>query len=201
VLETGYRVLYGLGISPWDRVLGFGAEQVATMFDRVEQGRQPPFGAALDLGCGTGGWSVRLAQRGWDVTGVEIVPKAMRAARKRAQEAGVDVRFIEASVTALQDARVGSEFRLVLDFGTSHGLAPAEVKVVAGEVSAVTTEEATLLMYAFSPGRRGPIPRGLSRAEVEAAYAGWSVVDEQPFDAAPALFKTTDPRWYRLRRD
>ena len=82
-------------------------------------------------------------------------------------------------------------------------MAPAEVKAVAREVSEVTTDDATLLMFAFSPGRRGPIPRGLSRNEVAAAYAGWTVVDEQPFEApdAPALFNKVNLRWYRLRRD
>jgi SAM-dependent methyltransferase len=198
-----YRFLYGLGLTPWERVQAFGAEQVSAMFDREEQGRQPPYGAALDLGCGTGSWSVQLAERGWDVTGVEIVAKPLRAARERAQKAGIEVRFLEGSVAALRDTGVGSGFRLVLDFGTVHGLAPAEVKAVAREVSAVTTDDATLLMYTFSPARRGPIPRGLSREEVEKAYAGWRVVDEQPFDAsdAPALFKKTNTRWYRLRRD
>ena len=195
-----YRVLWGLGVTPWERMQ---AEQVSALFDREEQGRQPPYGAAIDLGCGTGIWPVHLAERGWDVTGVEIVPKALRAARERAQKAGVEVRFLEGSVVALRDAGVGSGFRLVLDFGTMHGLAPAEVKAVAREVTAVTTDDATLLMYAFSPGRKGPTPRGLSREDIEAAYGGWRVVDDQAFDVSdmPALFKKANPRWYRLRRD
>ena len=198
-----YRVLWGLGLTPWERMQAFGAEQVSLMFDREEQGRQPPYGAALDLGSGTGFWSVNLAERGWDVTGVEIVPKALRAARERAHKAGVEVRFLEGSVAALRDTGVGSGFRLVLDFGTVHGLTPGEVKTVTREVSAVATDDATLLMYAFSPGRKGPTPRGLSRDEVETAYAGWRVLDEQPFDASgmPAVFKKANPRWYRLRRD
>jgi len=197
-----YRVLWRFGFTPWERRQAW-AEQVSAMFDREEQGRQPPLGAALDLGCGTGFWSVRLAERGWEVTGVEIVTKALRSARERAQKAGIEVRFLEGSVASLQDAGVGSGFRLVLDFGTVHGLAPREVKAVAREVSAVTTDDATLLMYAFSPGRKGPTPRGLSRDEVEAAYAGWRVVDEQPFDLSdmPAVFKKAGPRWYQLRRD
>ena len=195
-----YKVLWRLGLTPWERMQA-SADQASAMFDLEEQDRQPPYGAALDLGSGTGIWSVHLAERGWDVTGVEIVPKALRAAKARAQNAGVEVRFLEGSVAALREA--GSGFRLVLDFGTVHGLAPAEVKAVAREVSAVTTDDATLLMYAFSPGRKGPTPRGLSREEIEEAYAGWKVVDEQPFDTSgmPKLFKKANPTWYRLQRD
>ncbi len=198
-----YRVLWRLGLTPWERMQAVGVEQVSAMFDREEQGRQPPYGGALDLGCGTGFWSVQLAERGWDVTGVEIVPKALRAARERAKKASVEVRFLERSVAALRDAGVGSGFRLVLDFGTVHGLSPVEVKAVAREVSPIATDDATLVMYAFSPGRKGPAPRGLSREEVEAAYAGWKVVDEQPLDPSgmPAVFKKANPRWYRLQRD
>ncbi len=55
-----YKVLWGLGVTPWEDRQAW-AEQVSAMFDHEEQGRQPPYGAALDLGCGTGIWSVDLA--------------------------------------------------------------------------------------------------------------------------------------------
>lgn len=198
-----YKILYAVGVTPWEHMPASpAARQVSAMLDDVEHGDQPPYGSALDLGCGTGIWSVRLAQRGWDVTGVEIVPKAVRRAKARARASGVDGRFLEGSVTGLRDAGVNEGFRLVLDFGTVHGLAPADVKQVAQQVTAVTADDATLLMYASSPGRRGPLPRGLSRVEVEDAYVGWKVADEQPFDLSgtPAAFRKTEPRWFRLRR-
>lgn len=197
-----YRLLYGVGFKPWENLPASpAAEQVATMFDREERGRQPPYGAALDLGCGAGIWSVRLAERGWDVTGVEIVPKAVRQARARAADAGAGARFVESSVTDLDDAGVSPGFDLVLDFGTVHGLSPEDVRRVAAGVSALAAQDAVLLMYASSPGRRGPLPRGLSREEIENAYAGWTVTAEEPFDftGLPAAFKKTEPRWLRLR--
>lgn len=43
---------------------------------------------ALDIGCG-GGWdSIFLAQCGFDVTGVDVSPTALRLAAERAKEAG-----------------------------------------------------------------------------------------------------------------
>jgi SAM-dependent methyltransferase len=177
-------------------------EQAVALLNREESGRETPYGRALDLGCGTGFWSVRLAQRGWEVTGVDIVRKAVRTARKRARSAGVKVQFVDGSITALSAAGVGSRFHLFLDFGVVHGLSPEQVRAVAREVTSVATENATLLMYAFSPGRRGPLPRGISRQEIEQAYGGWMITDEIAFDltGAPRFVQKAHPCFYRLRR-
>jgi len=198
-----YKFQYLVGLTPWERMpsLPIG-EQAAALLDREESGREPPFGRALDLGCGTGFWSVRLAQRGWEVTGIDVVPKALRIARDRARAAGVEVRFVEGSATALTTAGIGSGFRLILDFGAVHGLPAEQVRAVGREVSAVAAGDATILMYAFSPGRRGPLPRGLDREEIEAAYGGWQITDEEAFDlaGAPRFVQNARPRFYRLRR-
>jgi len=198
-----YKFQYLVGLTPWERMpsLPIG-EQAVTLLDREASGREPPFGRALDLGCGTGFWSVRLAQRGWEVTGIDVVPKALRIARERARGAGVEIRLVEGSVTALEAAGIGSGFRLILDFGVVHGLPPEYVRAVGREVSAVATGDATLLMYAFSPGRRGPLPRGIGREEIEHAYGDWRIADEEAFElaGAPRFVQKARPRFYRLRR-
>jgi SAM-dependent methyltransferase len=198
-----YKFQYLVGMTPWERMpsLPIGQQAVA-LLDREECGREPPYGRALDLGCGTGFWSVRLAQRGWNVTGIDIVPKAVRTARKRAREAGVEILFVEGSVTTLTAAGIGSGFHLILDFGVVHGLQPEQVRAVSREVTAVAAEDATLLMYAFSPGRRGPLPRGISREEIEQAHDGWTITKEEAFDltGAPRFVQKAQPRFYCLRR-
>lgn len=198
-----YKFQYLVGMTPWERMpsLPIG-EQAVALLDREESGREPPYGRALDLGCGTGFWSVRLAQRGWEITGVDIVPKAVRAARARARAAGVNALFVEGSATALSAAGVESGFRLILDFGAVHGLSPEQVREVGREVTAVATEDATFLMYAFSPARRGPLPRGIGRDEIERAYGEWTITDEEAFDltGAPGFVQKAHPRFYCLRR-
>lgn len=64
---------------------------------------------------------VQLAKRGWDVTGLDMVEKALRRARDRVEEAGVEMRLVHGDVTALSQAEIGAGFRLVLDTGTFHG--------------------------------------------------------------------------------
>jgi hypothetical protein len=98
----------------------------------------------------------------------------------------VEVLFVEGSITTLTASDIGSAFHLILDFGVVHGLQPEQVRAVSREVTAVATENASLLMYAFSPGRRGPLPRGISREDIEQAYDGWAITKEEAFDLTGA---------------
>jgi SAM-dependent methyltransferase len=199
-----YKILYQVGLTPWEGSAEQARtrEQISGMFDREEEGRKPPYGPALDLGCGGGLWSIELARRGWQVTGVDIVAKALRTARERAQKAGVEVRFVQGDIAALRATNVGSGYRLLLDFGAVHGLKEAQREAVGREVSAVAAPDATLLMLAFPPGRRGPLPRGMTGAEIETAYPGWTVTEGDALDADLPRIATKDgqPHWYRLTR-
>lgn len=203
-MSVFYKAAYRLGFKPWEEAATHrpAAENVAALLDREQEGRERPYGKALDLGCGSGYWAVELARRGWEVVGIDIVPRAVAQARERVRGSGVEVRILEGDVTALRAAGVGEGFRLVWDFGTIHGLTASQRVQVGREVTAVTTADATVLMLAWKPGRRGPLPRGASRAEIETAFAGWRIADVEPFDATglPGPLRGVEPRSYRLRR-
>ena len=207
-MSLAYRILYGLGVTPWEQVakLPHVTERISALFARQEAGREPPYGPVLDLGCGSGIWSVELAARGWQVTGIDFVPKALRRARVRARDAGVELRLIEGDVTKLGSTGVGSGFPFLMDFGLFHDELTDEQRAAMGrEVSAVAAPGATLLMLAWAPGRRGPLPRGASRFDIEAAYPAWKVIDEDGLDPSGAplyrFVKKAEPRFYWLRRD
>ncbi len=54
-MSVFYRVLYRLGFTSWEQMATLPiADQISDMFDREEDGRGPPYGPALDLGCGSG---------------------------------------------------------------------------------------------------------------------------------------------------
>src|SRR5687768_18186206 len=47
---------------------------------------QPPAGMLLDLGCGTGAHTIRLARRGYKVVGAELTLAGAQAAAKRLRD-------------------------------------------------------------------------------------------------------------------
>jgi SAM-dependent methyltransferase len=204
---VNYKLAYRLAFHPWEDAQDQPSftEKIAELFEREESGREPPYGPALDLGTGSGIWGVRLAKRGWQVTGVDLVDQALQRARERVQNAGVDMRLVHGDVTALREAGVGSDFRLTLDTGTFHGLNKAQREAMGREVSAIVDGDATVLMLAWAPRRRGPLPRGASHSEIEAAFPGWTVTDvgASGFQAPKPveLLMKPDERWYRLRRE
>ena len=200
-----YKLFYRLGFHPWEDLAEHPPfeEKLSELFEREESGREPPYGPALDLGCGSAVWGVLLAKRGWQVTGVDIVDKALERGRERVEKAGVDAWITHADVTALREAGVGSDFRLVLDTGTFHGLTDAQRAAMGREIDAVAADDATVLLDCFAPRRRGPLPRGASRGEVEAAFPDWTITDIEVADTEPdaiARLLKFDEHFYRLRR-
>jgi len=75
---------------------------------------------ALDLGCGTGTNSVWLAQRGFEVTGVDLAPLAVEQAEQRARAAGVKAHFAVADV--LQLPELEGPFEFFFDRGCYHAV-------------------------------------------------------------------------------
>ena len=82
--------------------------------------RQHPPGRALDLGCGTGTNAITLARNGWQTTGVDFVSKAIRQARKKSRQEGIEVDFFVDNVTQLKT--IDAKFDLILDIGCFHSL-------------------------------------------------------------------------------
>jgi SAM-dependent methyltransferase len=200
-MSTGYQLAYRLGLTPWERAgVGFGP-QLSSLIDREEAGAAAPYGRALDVGCGTGDHAIDLARRGWQVTGVDFVARALDKAREKAAAEGAEVTFVEGDATRLEDS-VGTGYRLLLDVGCFHGFKPDQRDAYARGATAVTDPGGVLLMFAFGPGRRGPLPRGVGRDELLATFSGWELTDDEAADTAgmPAPLRNSAPRWYRFVR-
>src|SRR4051794_29064047 len=193
-MSLRYRLAYLIGFKPWDNELA-GAELEAAARERAP-------GRALDIGCGMGTQSVFLAKQGWDVTGVDVVPRALAVARERAERAGVQVRWLAADAGALDEAGLEPGFDLIHDRGCFHDLPDATREGYVRGVTALAAPDAVLLLMAMSPHRRvGP---QVQDGEVERRFTatGWTLVSREPDSgpAPPGPMKDAPRFWYRLER-
>ena len=153
-----FEALYRFGRPRWDTGI--------TPPELVDFVARTPAGRAVDLGCGTGTNAVYLAQRGWEVVGVDFSSLAVDRARRRVRDAGVSrVRFIRADVTELPDF---GAFDLAYDIGCLHAVPARRRTRYATWLAASLRPGAAYLLYAFTPSGGGP---GIARGEVERLFA------------------------------
>lgn len=104
-------------------------------------------GRALDLGCGTGTNVITLARHGWQASGVDYARPAIRAARRKARQAGVQVDLRVGDVTRLGGLR--GPFDLILDLGCFHSLGQPGKSAYRQNLERLLAPGGTFLLYGF----------------------------------------------------
>ena len=144
-MKQFYEITYRYFRAPWD--VGAREELVAL----VEGGRIQPC-RTIDLGCGTGANAVYLAQHGFDVTGVDYAQAAIKKARARAREAGVQVNFLVDDLTNLRHA--SGTFDFLLDYGVLDDLRPRQREPYLRNLLPLTHAGSHYLLWGFEYPRR-----------------------------------------------
>jgi 2-polyprenyl-3-methyl-5-hydroxy-6-metoxy-1,4-benzoquinol methylase len=142
--------------TPWDTQVT--PPEVMEFLSRTSPGK------ALDLGCGTGTNSIALARHGWTVTGVDFVPEAIDAARRKAAAAGLPVDFRVADVSDLGMLSGGYDF--ALDIGCLFTLAEKSRGKYARELSRLLRPNGWFMLYAWLPRTWKGGTAGISAEEV-----------------------------------
>jgi SAM-dependent methyltransferase len=194
-MSVMYRLMYAVGFTPWDRVTPTELKAIMEGPDAL------PAGRALDLGSGLGTKSIYMARHGWDVTGVEAVPRALHEAQRRAKGAGVKVDFRLGDVTKLGDLGLEPGYSLLFDFGCYHGLKSDERARYADGVSALAADGASLYMMEFTRAVP-PVPSGVSDSELRERFgAGWDLLWSRPSvdGGTPAMMRAS-ASWFCLKK-
>ena len=131
---------YESGEIPWDDQLP--PPELIDLVGYLQPGR------ALDLGSGYGRTSIFLGQRGWHVDGVEFVDKAVKEARRRAEEAGVSdlVQFRVADVSDL--GTLQGSYDLAVDIGCMHTFQQPELEAYCDGLVRLLNRGAHYLLFA-----------------------------------------------------
>jgi cyclopropane fatty-acyl-phospholipid synthase-like methyltransferase len=114
----------------------------------VKRGKVKPC-RTIDLGCGAGNYAIYLAGLGFDVTGVDSSPTAIRFAREKAEKLGVACHFIVADL--LGDLHeVQGKFNFGYDYELLHHFMPENRETYAKNVASLLNPDATYLSVCFS---------------------------------------------------
>lgn len=197
--------------------LGSIAERVETRVI-LELLGDPRGRRVLDVGTGDGTYAIEAARRGGIVTGVDVQPEMLDAARARALAEGVEIRLRESQVEALPFDDASFEVILavtLLCFVSDAGRAVREMsrvlapggRLILGELGRFSVWAATRRIRSWLGSSTWQHARFRSRGELEALArdAGLHVVDTRgsvfypPFDLAARLMAPLEPALTRLR--
>ncbi len=113
----------------------------------VERAQAAPGVSLLDVATGTGNVAIPAALAGSSVTGLDLTPRLLEAARVRAADAGLDVRFVEGDAEELPFEDASFE-RVTSCFGVM--FAPRQ-RLAAGELARVARPGARIVFTAWTP--------------------------------------------------
>jgi len=133
---------------PLDKIPWNSETPPAPLVELVESKRVLPC-RAVDLGCGSGNYAIYLATHGFDVTGIDSSPAAVRIAIENARRKGVRCRFIVADLTG--DLHEVQEcFDFAFDWEFLHHLFPEDRESYVCNVARILNPGARYLSVSFS---------------------------------------------------
>lgn len=111
--DRQYQLRKAAGSPGWGSAADI-AENTGHLAAALAAGRIPPSGRVLELGCGAGDISLWLAERGFEVWGVDLSPTAIAWARDKAGERSLTADFQVGDVLTLA-GHADAYFDLVVD--------------------------------------------------------------------------------------
>jgi len=118
------------------------------LVELVDSGKVQPC-KAIDLGCGAGNYAIYLAGRGFEVTGVDFSPTAIRIAKENTERKGVKCNFFVADVVDKLD-NLNQTWDFVYDWGLLHHIFPEQRQKYIENVSRILNPKGKYLSVCFS---------------------------------------------------
>jgi len=103
----------------------------------------------IDLGCGVGNYAVWLASRGFEVTGVDSAPTAIKRAKELAKERRVECTFVVADVLGDLENVIG-RFDFAYDWELLHHIFPEQRQQYVANVHRLLHPKGKYLSLCFN---------------------------------------------------
>ncbi len=159
--RLNFELRYLFERPPWDT--GVSPPELLAFLD------SHPAGRAIDLGCGTGTNVITMAQRGWEVTGLDFSALAIREAKRRVQAAGVEVDVRRGDASKL--VGVEGPFDLALDIGCFHSMSTSQRKAYSARLPSLLSPKGDYLLYTFLKPNGSRAERWPSEEEILERFA------------------------------
>jgi SAM-dependent methyltransferase len=133
---------------PLDKIPWNNETPPEVLVDVVTSGKVRPC-KAIDIGCGAGNYAIYLSSQGFEMTGVDGSPTAIKIAAENAQKQGARCRFIVADV--LGDLHeVTEKFDFAYDWELLHHIFPEDREIYVKNVHKILKPGAPYLSVCFS---------------------------------------------------
>jgi ubiquinone/menaquinone biosynthesis C-methylase UbiE len=141
---------------PWDT--GISPPELLEFIETHKPGR------AIDIGCGTGTNVITLARAGWQVTGVDFAPRAIKLAKQKLKNAGVSASLSINDATKLTG--ISGPFDLALDIGCFHAITKEGQAKYLDQLERILVPNGFWLWYGFLKPDTAPSGPGLAEADL-----------------------------------
>lgn len=169
-------------------------------------------GRLLDSGCGTGENALFFATRGCEVTGFDLIPRAIELAKQKAGERKLSAEFLVKDALTLADdpsSAWNERFDNIIDSGVFHVFSDHDLSCYLQGLHRVLKPGGHYFMICFSdaePGTHGP--RRISRQMIEESLRdGWAIESIEPSryqvrpEANGEVFSAGGPKaWFAVVR-
>ncbi|MFL6070383.1 MAG: class I SAM-dependent methyltransferase, partial [Actinomycetes bacterium] len=167
-----YDLMYRWG-APWE---GGPREELVDLVSRGRLTPRSPGSRAIDLGCGSGANVAFLAKYGFDVTGVDFSPVALKKARRLLATQGVTAHLVQGDLTASSLGDVERPYDLLVDYGTLDDLTGTRRRAMADNIVRLSSHGSQFLLWCFY-GNPASLPR-ISLSGASRAFAGFAHGEE-----------------------
>lgn len=144
------------GRPPWDT--GVSPPELLEFISKRKPGR------AIDIGCGTGTNVVTLARAGWQVTGVDFAPRAIKLARQKVDQAGLQAELFVRDATNLEG--IDAPFDLAFDLGCFHVIPQDRKNKYLEQLDQILAPNGFWLLYGFLRSDMFRAAPGLTEADI-----------------------------------
>ena len=146
------------------------------LVELVDSGKVQPC-KAIDLGCGAGNYAIYLAGRGFEVTGVDFSPTAIRIAKENAEKKGVKCNFFVADAVD-ELGKINQTWDFAYDWGLLHHILPEQRQKYVKSVSRILNPKGKFLSLCFSEKDTGFGGSGKYRKTRLGSFLYFSCEDE-----------------------